>query len=337
LGQVEKIANNLKAVGAGIVLLTGGEPFLRKDLPEVIRIFRAKGLDVRLQTAGKKVATLDMLTKCYAAGARDINVSFDSLDAAKADFINGVEGSWQTAVESLSLISSVFKKSAICSLGCVLSRYNYREIPSILEFATKIGWFLSLVPVHIAPEQDELGFRSHDRSFVFQPEDLPQLEKVMEKLISMKRQGYWLFDSEEYLRSTLNFVRTGEPKWRHQGICDSPNLYFIIRPNGEMAVCCDYALPGEKLSVADKDFPKKFRDPDFRARIRAQVTSVCRGCHYGSYPEVTLSVRSLPVFWERLKLTLSSVRPRLKEYTAGEMLAIIAAIKKQARDVYPEV
>ena len=36
LSEIEKISVVLSRLGAGIILLTGGEPFLRKDLPEII-------------------------------------------------------------------------------------------------------------------------------------------------------------------------------------------------------------------------------------------------------------------------------------------------------------
>src|SRR5262245_24722106 len=49
LQTIAKIAKNLRKIGAGVVLLTGGEPFLRPDLPEIVRIMRAEGLDPRLQ------------------------------------------------------------------------------------------------------------------------------------------------------------------------------------------------------------------------------------------------------------------------------------------------
>ena len=36
ISEIEKIADNLAEMGVAIVLLTGGEPFIRRDLPEII-------------------------------------------------------------------------------------------------------------------------------------------------------------------------------------------------------------------------------------------------------------------------------------------------------------
>src|SRR3990167_4079281 len=52
LEEIEKIAENLAKIGVAIVLLTGGEPFVRKDLPEIVKIFIRSGIHVRMQTNG---------------------------------------------------------------------------------------------------------------------------------------------------------------------------------------------------------------------------------------------------------------------------------------------
>ncbi|MFC1769652.1 radical SAM protein [Nitrospirota bacterium] len=211
--QIEAIGRNLVKIGAGVVLLTGGEPFLRKDIHEIVRIFKGLKLDVRMQTAGLRIKE-DILKKCVDAGARDINVSLDSLDEALADNINGVEGSFKGTLKAISMISNTFPgKDSICALGCVLSRYNMKEIEPILEFATSIGWWLSLVPVHINPEGKNLRFRGHDRSFMFEEKDYPYLKELIERLKAMKRKGFNLFDSDNFLDSIYHFSTTGQPDW----------------------------------------------------------------------------------------------------------------------------
>ena len=38
------MARNLKKIGIGVICLTGGEPFMRDDLPEIIRELSSQGL-----------------------------------------------------------------------------------------------------------------------------------------------------------------------------------------------------------------------------------------------------------------------------------------------------
>jgi MoaA/NifB/PqqE/SkfB family radical SAM enzyme len=333
LDDYEKVALNIRKIGGGIVLLTGGEPFLKRDLDKIVAIFKKQKIDIRLQTAG--YASKEQIEKCYDAGCRDLNISLDSLDSNKQDYINSVPGTWEKAIHAIANVSNVFKdSSAICSLGCVLSRMNYREIPSILEFCTNIGWYLSLVPVHIAKKNEKYGFRSFDDDFSFQNNDFEALQLVIKKLIAMKRQGYLLFDSEKYLESSYEFLKGVPPIWRdsNNGICDSPSLYFAIRPNGDFTTCCEYTLK-DTYSLTDPDFYLYYRNGLVHKKA-APIVNSCSGCHYGSYPEVTLSVRDKKALYERIKLVLLRKRKFIKEDNPENYFQIIDDIKNKNKDIY---
>ena len=263
---IEMIADNLVKIGAGVVLLTGGEPFLRPDIDDIVRIFKQKKLDVRLQTAGL-YEKRDKIAKCVEYGARDINVSLDSLDENLSDYINGKEGSWRNALRTISFISRMFpQKDSICALGCVLSPYNIDEIDAILDFATRIGWWLSLVPAHITVQKTPLNFRGYDMSFRFSEVDFPKVQTLIRRLKDKKKQGYMLFDSNDYLDSIYHFITTGTPNWRSRGVCDTPNLYFAILPDGRFAPCCDHRID-DVVYVYNPDFPRIYRSGDFRKKF----------------------------------------------------------------------
>jgi MoaA/NifB/PqqE/SkfB family radical SAM enzyme len=337
LDRVKFAAKNLRKIGAGIVLLTGGEPFMRKDLPQIVQAFVSNGMNVRLQTAGTKFATEEQLQACYDAGARDINVSVDSLEFDKFDYINAVPGSAKNAIETIERISKIFRRqSSVLSFGTVMSRFNYLEIPSIVEFAQRIGWYVSIVPVHISSKEMPKGFRSFDRLFNFQAQDYPQLDAVCSKLKAMKRSGSPIFDSERFIESSVSFLKGAGPTWRKNGVCDSPNLYFAIRPNGAMSTCCDYTL-AEPPYVYDDSFVENYKSGRIQARGDIQdIVKNCGGCHYGSYPEVTISVRDPRAFAERVLMVLKSGRGRLAHSPIqSDFIAEVERIRAKNSDVYP--
>lgn len=337
LEEIEVAAWNLEKIGGAIILLTGGEPFMRKDLPEIVKIFTSKGLNVRLQTAGTHFATDDMLWRCYENGARDINVSVDSLSFLTSDFINSVPGSGKNAIDAIERISRIFRnESAILSFGTVLSQFNYLEIPAILDFAKRIGWFVSLVPVHVADIEAPRGFRSFEDLFRFRPNQYDYLDELGKDLIKMKNEGYPLFDSEKFIESSISFLKGKSPTWRHQGICDSPNLYFAVRPNGDFTTCCDYSL-GDAPSLKDKNFYKDYISGKIAARKDVnKIVENCEGCHYGSYPEVTLSVRDYKAFIERTFLVFKSGKNLLKRASVKSgFVAELDRLKSDYPNIYP--
>jgi len=330
--KIEAIADNLKKIGVGVVLLTGGEPFMRPDIDKIVKIFKERGLDVRMQTAGL-ITRKDLIKKCVKNGARDINVSIDSLDEEMSDYINGLKGSWRNAMKAIAYISRTFpQKDTICALGCVLSRYNYREIEAVLDFATEIGWWLSLVPVHITKTDKPLNFRGYDEYFSFKKTDFGYLEKLISRLKKKKKDGLMLFDSDDYLDSILSFIIDGKPSWREKEVCDSPNLYFAVLPDASFAPCCDHRF-GDKVYVYDEDFPDLFRSADFRRKVR-KITSKCPGCNFGSYPEMTLSARSWSTIRERLWLQIKAQKSGLRRLEDEELFRIVDQVKGKYGDYY---
>jgi len=324
----EQIARNFSKIGVGMVLLTGGEPFLRKDIADIVDIFVRHKLEVRLQTAGL-TPRLPVIRRCLELGARDINVSLDTLDEGLNDYINGVKGSWRKAIETISAIESDFPKvNAVRALGCVLSPLNIDHVESVLEFAGKIGWCLSLVPVHVNHQDENYHFRAKNSEFSFKPADLERVKALIQRLKKLKKAGYPLFDSGPYLDSIITFIQNGRPSWRKNDICDAGKLYFAVRPDASYAPCCDNDY-GEPLYVYDPDFPKIFYSKEFLEKNRA-IARQCSGCNFGSYPEVTLTMRHLPSFLERAWLQVrSSWIGRNREAIGGlaSLHATIDAIK----------
>ena len=302
LEQIEQIAINLRKIGAGVVLLTGGEPFMRDDIVDIVRIFKANGLTPRLQTAGL-LGKFNNMLECYKMGAKDINVSLDTLREELGDEIKGVKGSWEKAIRTIGKISRDFPThDTVCALGCVLSPYNLNDVEAVLDFADEIGWSLSLVPVHINKTERELHFRGYDKSFEFSEEDFPKVEALIERIRTRKKQGSNVFDSNKYLDSIIQFVKTNKPSWRHHEVCDSPGVYFAIRPDGKFAPCCDQDME-EDIYVYEEDFAKIYKTKEFRNKVK-EITRKCPGCNFGSYPEMTLTVRHFPTFLERVMLEL---------------------------------
>ncbi len=175
-----------------------------------------------------------------------------------------------------------------------------------MRFGTAIKWYTSLVPIHVSDYVHPRGFRTFDQSLRFLPSEFAAVDGVIERVRAMQREGYLLYDSDRYLEDMKRFVR-GEPTtWRDKngGVCDSPNLYFAVLPNGDFAPCCDYRLSNAASTFAP-DFPNVYRDARFRVEVK-DVVSACEGCMYGSYPEITIAMRFLAAKLQRMRTFLTA-------------------------------
>ena len=288
-------------MGVAIVLLTGGEPFARKDLPEIIYAFESRGVHVRMQTNG--FASEEQIHAAVEAGGKDISISLDSLNPALHDEINGgFSTSWNKAIKSIELFTKYLpKKDSFASLGCVLQPYNIGEVEDVISFGSSIGWYTSMVPIHISNHANPRGFRTFNERLRFTDSELSQVDELLLRVKTMKKEGYLLYDSDEYLANIKLFLKDQtSTNWRrkNKNVCDSPNLYFALLPNGEFAPCCDFRHSNSVLAQ-DSTFPLIYKDKLWRKEVE-EITSSCDGCMYGSYPEISISMRYLSATLQRI-------------------------------------
>lgn len=90
LAEIVRIARVFRDLGVEKIRLTGGEPLLRADLPELVRALKDEvGIpDVALTTNGWLLAK--MAPALRASGLDRLNVSVDSLDPVTAGRMNGL-------------------------------------------------------------------------------------------------------------------------------------------------------------------------------------------------------------------------------------------------------
>ena len=331
IDEVERIADNFAKMGVAIVLLTGGEPFARKDLAQIIYAFESRGVHVRMQTNG--FADEERIIEAIEAGGKDISISLDSLRPALQDRINGgFNKSWHQALKAISVFSKYLpKETSFASLGCVLQPHNIGDVEDVIRFGTEISWFTSLVPVHVSDYANPLGFRTFDASLRFDASEYDTVNALVERVRVMREEGYLLYDSDQFLDDMKLFVRDDTSTWRDKngGVCDSPNLYFALLPNGEFAPCCDHRLD-ENIPAYDASFPTTYRDKQFREKVR-QVATACGGCMYGSYPEITISMRFMAAKLQRMRTFVT--RPPVKKwpFEYEELLDIAERISREDR------
>lgn len=332
LDEIKRIADNFAKMGVAIVLLTGGEPFARKDLPEIIRAFESRGVHVRMQTNG--FATEEQIARAVEAGGRDISISLDSLEPAAQDKINGdFNESWHQALKAMALFTKYLpEKGSFASLGCVLQPQNMGDIEDVVRFGTAISWFSSLVPVHVSDYLHPRGFRTFDQTLKFRKDELPVVDAVVERVRQMRKEGFLLFDSDQYLDDIKRFVRDQAITWRehNDNVCDTPNLYFALLPNGEFAPCCDHRLD-KSYPAYDENFPKLYREKAWRAEVQ-KVTRACEGCMYGSYPEMTISMRYMAAKLQRVRTFLTSPPAKTWPYSYEQLLALAEKIRTEPRE-----
>jgi cyclic pyranopterin phosphate synthase len=140
--EIVRIVRVAAGLGFRKFRLTGGEPLVRGDVPEIVRAITAiPGVEtVALSSNGMKLAALAQALR--EAGLRTVNVSLDALDPAIYHRITGGD-----VARVLAGIRAAVAAGFECvKLNCVLMRgVNEAEIWPLVLFAAEHGLPLRLI------------------------------------------------------------------------------------------------------------------------------------------------------------------------------------------------
>lgn len=139
--QIENLMDQACRLGLIHVNITGGEPLLNPDLPEIIRICSSRHLIVSVVTNGM-LLTQELVRRMKDAGLNTIQISLDSASMDVHNRLRGMPGCYERIMESLEW----FKKNNInVCFSTVLSpesTSNSDEMKDLLELAKKTNTFL---------------------------------------------------------------------------------------------------------------------------------------------------------------------------------------------------
>ncbi|MEW5908745.1 MAG: heme b synthase [Thermodesulfobacteriota bacterium] len=130
-----RLVDEIALLGNPIVILTGGEPLLRKDIFDVASYGTRKGL--RMVMAPNGTLITELLAKRIAdAGIKRISISLDGATQEKHDRFRGVEGAFEGALQGIRLASDAGVEFQI---NTTITKTNLDEIPRIQDLAIELG------------------------------------------------------------------------------------------------------------------------------------------------------------------------------------------------------
>jgi radical SAM protein with 4Fe4S-binding SPASM domain len=136
IADCRRVIDEIAAVNPNVFLiLTGGEPFLRKDLFEIAAHAAERRFTTVFGTNGL------LLREAEARRMREHNVlgasiSLDSTDRARHDAFRRLPGSWDGAVRATRVLTD---EGLDFSLHMSVTDWNVGEVPAMIDLARELG------------------------------------------------------------------------------------------------------------------------------------------------------------------------------------------------------
>ena len=303
LDEIEKI---FKSIGHVYFFnISGGEPFLRKDLPQIVDL-ACKYLKpdiIHTPTNGLAPELIEKQTKKILEIMKEnktnipftIKPSFDGV-GNKHDKIRGVKGNFKKVLDTYARLKKLKKKykNLHVGLGTVISKFNVKDVKEIVEYVNKLkpDSYIS----EIAEQRSEL--------FTLNKDITPKVDDY-EKAISyfsenirktLKKQSR-LTRFTQAFRLVYYGIVVRIMKERRQVIpCYAGVSNVHLTPYGDLWPCCilGYKKPIGNLRKADYDFKKIWHSKKAK-KVRKYIKQGRCYCPFAnqSYSNIMISFRSM--------------------------------------------
>ncbi|MFC1961661.1 radical SAM protein [Chloroflexota bacterium] len=157
-GDGENFIRGLAEFGVPVILFSGGEPMLRKDLFYLADYAREAGIRIAISTNGTLIDDV-AAEKLKQAGFAEVGISLDGI-GANNDRFRGHHGAFE---EALTGIRRCIAQGIRVSLRLTLTRFNHEEIPAIFKLVEDEG-IHRVCFYHLAYSGRGDNLRKHDLS-----------------------------------------------------------------------------------------------------------------------------------------------------------------------------
>jgi len=135
LPLIKDVIRQAMPLGLHSVKLTGGEPFLRDDIPAFLSSFHDRGLTVDIETNGTLIDA-PLAREIGKYGVRSVSVSIDGPDAATHDAFRGVDGAFSAALRG---IAHLRRNGVTTQVIMSLCRDNMEDVDRVAGLAESRG------------------------------------------------------------------------------------------------------------------------------------------------------------------------------------------------------
>jgi radical SAM protein with 4Fe4S-binding SPASM domain len=276
--QIADIADQAVAMGSLWVLLTGGEPLLRRDFSDIYMMLRKKGLLVSLYTNACLV-NKEHLSLFRESPPRQVEITVYGVTAEVYERVTRRPGSFQAFKRGLQLL---LDNGIRVRLKAMAMRANVSELSAIAAFCREHTQdFYRFDPMlHLRFDGDPIR-NAEIVSQRLSPEEIVAIERAdRERFDVMKNHcDQFIFPEHEH------------PGCQHLFRCGAGRNGFTVSPEGNFHLCsslrhrdCVVDLKTTPLAEAWRKFVPQVLatasdSPDFSAKCRAcPIINLCLWC-----------------------------------------------------------
>lgn len=267
--------------GRGVVVITGGEPFLKTaEVMAISRCARSYGLSVAVNTNGTCIPE-SLFDDLLTAGPHYLVLSLDAPDAATHDWIRGRAGTYDMVLDTVRGLLSARKSRHPASdvrvlVNGILCAETLPKALALVEFVRGLGvdgvMFQALARTFMNRAQGDPFFDQH------RPRDMTVVDQVLDAMIELRKVDRFLNTEVRDLEWMKLYFR--DPDFISEPVCSSAHRNMMVNMFGEQQLCFAMKdlLDGKHLgSVRSVSLRQAWESPE-AAQARSVMDSCRKNC-----------------------------------------------------------
>ncbi|MBH0205705.1 MAG: radical SAM protein [Nitrospira sp.] len=225
--EIQRVFTDLYRDGLRFVFLQGGEPLLRRDLPEILEDLVRIGFQVTVITNGTKL-TADMVRR-FDELSISLSISLDTLHRSRYLQIRGAD-QLPHVLAGLDLLQ---RYGSPKFLTCIVSDVNREDVRDVVRFARERGF----LPVVGAYHWDVGLYGKQDPTLMYERR---QARVVFERLLAdnLLPSGFL----RQYAKDNITWLQGGR-----LAACDAGRYSIAIDASGNVSPCLSLPDAGNLL------------------------------------------------------------------------------------------
>jgi MoaA/NifB/PqqE/SkfB family radical SAM enzyme len=261
--------------------ITGGEPFLREDIDEIVGVLKRKAKRVVISTNGFFTdRILEVARRHNDIGFR---VSIEGLPAAN-DELRGIKNGFDRGLRTLLELHRMRIRDI--GFGITVSDRNARDMIELYQLARAMNLEFATAAVH-----NSFYFHKHDNVITKQDEVVACFEGLINELLKTGRIKNWFRAYFNY--GLVNYIRGN----RRLLPCEAGSENFFVTPLADVVPCNGSGEPWVMGNLAEQGWDDIWNGKEAE-KVRQTVGTCSRNCWMiGSASPVMKKYIRVPLKW----------------------------------------
>ena len=252
--------------------ISGGEPFLRKDIFDIVD-FCDKNEIQSVITTNSMLLNPGYIKRLSKIKSLTLNISLDGINPETHDYLRNAKGTYEKIMD----VFLQFKKnnrSCYVTMATILMGYNIEEVMPLIK---------KLIVDKMA---DAINFQALDHNFqaAYKDDWFDQNElwpdaknkrnflSILDGIIRIKKAGAPIYNPVRQLEAMRDYFY--DPQKSIDAECNTGNANFIINPNGDVHLCWNMKPVGNVMN----DNPDGIWNSALAKKRREEVRKCVKTC-----------------------------------------------------------